>query len=432
MDNNLVERDLKTIWHPYTQMKLNKELIPIIKGEREFLIRENGDRIIDAISSWWVNIHGHANPIIAKAIADQAKELEQVIFAGFTHEPAVRLAEALLDILPSSHSKIFYSDNGSTAVEVAIKLALQYFKNDNKPKNKLLAIEGAYHGDTFGAMSVSARGAFNEAFHHHLFDVDYLPFPEEGKEELCYEALRKSLREGSIAGFIYEPLVQGAAGMRMYKPEVLEKMLEICQEFEVITIADEVMTGFGRTGKNFASEYVSRFEPDIICMSKGITGGFMPLGTTSCKEFIYERFYSDDKSKTFYHGHSFTANSLSCAASIASISILKDSKTQQYLKDIAQFHETFKPDLQNFDFVQNVKSTGTILSFEFVPDASATSYFNKNRNEIYEFFMQRNILIRPLGNVIYLIPPYCISGESLKTIKSAILEFLNGRKAKLD
>lgn len=421
---DLVQRDLDTIWHPYTQMKLSRDLIPIASGKDEFLIRENGEKIIDAVSSWWVNIHGHAHPEIAEAIAKQANTVEQVIFAGFTHKPAVELAESLLEILPSSHSKVFYSDNGSTAVEVAIKLALQFFLNNNETKPKILAIEGAYHGDTFGAMSVSGRSAFNNAFESQMFDVDYIAFPGQQSAEVAIEEFQNKVASNEYAAFIYEPLVQGAAGMRMYEADILKGFMQICSEHDILTIADEVMTGFGRTGKFFASDHIQEFQPDLICMSKGITGGFMPFGVTSCKEFIYERFLSDDRTKTFYHGHSFTANPISCAASIASIKILKSDLTQDHLKRINTFYHDFAKELTQKSSVENLKILGTIISFEYNPDKSNAGYFNSNRNRIYNHFISKNILIRPLGNVIYLIPPFCISNESLERIRVEVLSFL--------
>ncbi|MBC8045274.1 MAG: aminotransferase class III-fold pyridoxal phosphate-dependent enzyme, partial [Fimbriimonadaceae bacterium] len=283
-------------------MKTASEPIHIVRGEGALLFDVNGKSYIDAISSWWTNLHGHAHPYIAQKLFEQAQQLEHVIFAGFTHTPAQQLAQRLIeDHLPKSISKIFYSDNGSTSVEVAIKMAIQYWKNIDTPKKKIIAFLNSYHGDTFGSMSVSERGAFTKPFHDYLFDVEFITPPFAGSENESVEQFKKIIADNNIAAFIYEPLVMGAGGMLMYEAEALNNLLQVAKENNIICIADEVMTGFYRTGKMFAGDHCSN-KPDIICLSKGLTGGTMALGITACEQFIYDAFYADDKMKTFFHG----------------------------------------------------------------------------------------------------------------------------------
>lgn len=417
---SISEKDKNFIWHPYTQMKDALPNIVIERGQGAYLFDENGNRYIDAVSSWWVNLHGHAHPYLRDAINRQFKNIEHVIFAGFTHTAAVNLGEKLLAHLPKNQSKIFYSDDGSTAVEVALKMALQYWHNKGEKRTKLVALEGAYHGDTFGAMSASARSAFTSPFQSFLFEVEFVDFPSAESKTLTQ--LENLFAKGDVAAFIFEPLLQGTAGMKMYSPELLEKMLSLCKKYNVISIADEVFTGFYRTGKFFASDYQNE-QPDIFCLSKGLTGGTMPLGVTSCSENIYEAFLSDssDKLKTFFHGHSYTANPLACAVSFASAELLEREETQKAILRISQRHITFAQEIRSNKRLKDVRHLGTILAMEFEGE---DGYFSKMRNELYQFFISKGILIRPLGNVIYLVPPYCISDEDLDYIYFAIIEFL--------
>ncbi len=417
---SISEKDKNFIWHPYTQMKDALPNIVIERGEGAYLFDDNGNRYIDAISSWWVNLHGHGHPYLRDAINKQFKNIEHVIFAGFTHAAAVNLGEKLLAHLPKNQSKIFYSDDGSTAVEVALKMALQYWHNKGERKTKLVALEGAYHGDTFGAMSASARSAFTAPFQSFLFEVEFVDFPSAESKTLAQ--LENLFANNDVAAFIFEPLLQGTAGMKMYSPELLEKMLSLCKEYNVISIADEVFTGFYRTGKFFACDYQNE-QPDIFCLSKGLTGGTMPLGVTSCSENIYEAFLSDssDKVRTFFHGHSYTANPLACAVSIASAELLEKEETQKTILRISQRHITFANEIRGNKRLKNVRCLGTIIAMEFEGE---DGYFSKMRNELYQFFISKGILIRPLGNVIYLVPPYCISDEDLDYIYNAIVEFL--------
>ncbi len=417
---NLSERDRKTVWHPYTQMQVAEPPVVITQGDGVFLFDDSGKKYIDAISSWWVNLHGHAHPYIAQKVSEQLKQLEHVIFAGFTHQPAIELAERLLSILPSNQSKVFYSDNGSTAVEVAIKMSVQFWHNRSVAKNKIIAFEHAYHGDTFGAMSVSERSRFTHAFTDLLFEVIRIPFPYRGQEQHAIDELKTQIgrNRSSIAAFIFEPLVLGAGGMMMYGADALDQLVQCCADNDIITIADEVMTGFGRTGKNFATGHL-KTQPDIICLSKGITGGTMPLGVTSCNEDIYASFLSDDRGKTFYHGHSYTANPVACAAAIASYDLLCSEECQQNIQTIAAAHELFIKNNRDNAVLKNLRSTGTILAMDF-QTSEPTSYFHSLRDRLYHFFLDRGIILRPLGNTVYVMPPYCISKDELRYVYDAI------------
>ncbi|MFM9841084.1 MAG: adenosylmethionine--8-amino-7-oxononanoate transaminase [Cyclobacteriaceae bacterium] len=420
----LREKDKKYIWHPFTSLETEEEPILIESAEGVYLHTADGRKIIDAISSWWVNLHGHSHPVIAKAIADQAAKLEHVIFAGFTHQPAITLAENLLSILPKNQSKIFFSDDGSTAVEVGLKMAMQYWHNQGiQTKNKIIALEGAYHGDTFGSMAVGARDSFNIAFEKYLFRVDFIEFPTKENEQKVISDFKNLTDKEDVGVFIFEPLVQGAAGMRMYSPEILDQLISIAQQNNVICLADEVFTGFGRTGKLFASDYLKN-NPDILAISKGITGGSMPLGITSCSKKIESAFQSSEVSKTFYHGHSYTANPIACAAANASFSLLVSDECGQNRKRIATSLEAFKSKIIGHPTIQEIRSLGTILAIELLTPES-TSYTNPLRKEIYSHFISKGILIRPLGNVFYLLPPYIISNEELFSIFHEIESLLD-------
>ncbi len=421
--SNWLERDKNAIWHPFTPLKGMIEPEMLERAEGVNLFTKEGKKIIDVISSWWVNIHGHSHPYIANAIAEQAQTLEHVIFAGFTHEPAIRLAERLLEILPENQSKIFYSDNGSTATEVGIKMAFQYFHNQGIEKKKIIAIDGAYHGDTFGAMSVGDRGPFTTPFDPYLFEVDFIDFPEKDKEDEVWNHFKQLIETNQVAAFIFEPLVQGASGMRFYSAQLLDKMIGLAQAHDVICIADEVMTGFGRLGTLFASDQLVN-KPDIICLSKGLTGGVLPMGVTSCTQKIQDAYRSNDLMKTFFHGHSFTGNPMICAAANASLDLLLTDACDNNRKRIGQRHQEFFGKIENHPLVRNPRIHGTILAFELNTEKD-TSYFNEARHHLYPYFIEKGLLIRPLGNVIYLIPPYVISDKDLEYIYSTIIEFLD-------
>ena len=418
---SLIERDKKVMWHPYTQMKNALPNVPIVKGEGVYLLDEDGRKYIDAVSSWWVNIHGHAHPYIAEKVAKQLRELEHVIFAGFTHEPAVQLAERLLSLLPGKQAKIFYSDNGSTAVEVALKMCFQYWNNTgNAQKKKVLAFKDAYHGDTFGAMSVSGRSIFTNPFNDLLFDVEFIDLPNE--KNISHLISHISHLSSQLRCFIFEPLILGAGGMLMYEAKHLDELLRACKENDILTIADEVMTGFGRTGTYFACEQLTN-EPDIFCLSKGLTGGTMPMGVTSCNEKVFNAFLSDDKLKTLYHGHSFTANPVACAASLASLDILLTDETLANIKRVEQQHIQFFEKIKNNPKVRTLRQTGTIIAIEW-ETGNNTSYLSGLRDTLYNFFLNKGIILRPLGNIIYILPPYVISNDDLAYIYQTIEQAL--------
>ncbi len=418
---NLQERDRAVNWHPYTQMKTAEDAIPIVKGSGIYLYDEDGKKYIDAVASWWVTLHGHANPYIAQRVSEQLNTLEQVIFAGFTHEPAIQLSENVLKLLRENQEKVFYSDNGSTAVEVALKMCIQFWHNQGKEKTKILAFKEAYHGDTFGAMSVSGRSVWTKPFGEMLFEVIFIDPPTSGNIEDLKAIIKNHAEE--LACFIYEPLIQGAAGMLMHKAEDLSELMKFCRENGILMIQDEVFTGFGRTGKLFAANYLSE-KPDIMCFSKGLTGGTMPMGITTSSQQIFDAFLSDDKYKTLFHGHSFTANPLACTAALASMELLLKEETLEKINAISQKHFNFSQVLKNHPKVENVRQTGTIIAWEIKNDEK-TSYFNEIGKVLYHEFLKRGIIMRPLGNVMYLVPPYCITPEELDFLYRNILEVLD-------
>lgn len=395
--------------------------IPIIKGKDSLLFAEDGSSYIDAISSWWVNLHGHAHPYIAEKIYQQALTLEQVIFAGFTHEPAVQLAERLLPILPGSFSRIFYSDNGSTSTEVALKMAVQYWWNkEQKTRKKILAFKNSYHGDTFGAMSVSDRSVFTLAFHDLLFEVIFMDTPTA---ENIHDIKALIQAQGSeIAAFIYEPLVQGAGGMKMYDAFLMNELLLSVKLSGILCIADEVMTGFGRTGKLFSSGHMNQ-KPDIICLSKGLTGGTMALGVTACNDTVYRAFVNDDAFKTFFHGHSFTANPLACTAALASLDLLEKENCLQKIEWITQSNQQFIEQLKTGHWkTKDWRTLGTILAFEI--SEGKDEYLNSISQSFTKMAMNKGVYLRPLGNTVYIMPPYCITEKELAKVYDCILEVL--------
>ena len=367
------------------------------------LVDMDGREIIDAISSWWVTLHGHAQPDIAEAIARQAKTLEQVIFAGFTHEPAAELATALAERLPKGLTRVFFSDNGSTAVEVAIKIALQYWQNRGAPRTKIAALEHAYHGDTFGAMSASARGLFTDPYGSHLFEVLRVP-PEDITDKL--------------AAVIVEPLLQGAGGMRMWSEATLRAIREKTAKHGVLLIADEVLTGFGRTGPLFACERAG-IVPDVICLSKGLTGGFLPLGATAVREEIFEAFLSSERRHTLFHGHSFTANPIACAAARVSLALLNDESAARRAA-IEAAHRRHLARLAAHPWVTEPRVLGTVAAFNL----GGEGYLNPVGADLSRFALERGVLLRPLGDVVYVLPPYCTTDAQLDQIYGVITEFL--------
>lgn len=415
---NLSERDQKHNWHPYTQHKTASRPIAITKGEGALLWDENKKEYIDAIASWWVNPYGHSNTYIADAIYKQLTTLEHVLFGGFTHEPAVVLSEKLIEILPKNQQKIFFSDNGSTAVEVAIKVALQYFYNKGEKRTTIIAFENAFHGDTFAAMAASGISFFTEAFQGMLIDIVRIPVPIKGLEQESFEALAVAIKNNNCAGFIFEPLVQGAAGMVMYEPESLDELIRICQENKVLTIADEVMTGFGKTGKNFACDYLDR-KPDIMCLSKALTGGTIPMAITTFTQDIFDAFYDEDINKALFHGHTFTANPTGCAAAIASISLLQTQEMQDNIARVNKSHLDFQKHIKSHSKVVTTRVLGVIFALE-IKTESSESYYGTLRNKLYDFFIENGVVIRPVGNIVYVLPPYIITDEQLQKVYEVV------------
>lgn len=417
------KRDGQVIWHPFTHLKYAENAVNITRTEGSYYYDESGKKYIDAISSWWVNLHGHSHPYITQKVSEQLETNAHSIFSGFTHPGAVELAERLLKHLPANFSKVFYSDDGSTSVEVGLKMALQYWDNKGEARRKIIAFEDAYHGDTFGGMSVGARNIFTSAFSPLLFDVQRLPLPTEANLSAVKQELELMISKGGVAAFIFEPLIQGAAGMKMYEPKYLDELIAVCQKHKVICIADEVMTGFGRTGKFFAIDYLEN-KPDIICLSKGITGGVMPLGVTICARFIFDVYVCDDRNKTFFHGHSYTANPTACAAALASLDLMERKETEDSIKRISVAHSAFAKKLKDHELLINVRCSGTIIAIE-IRTREQSGYMNLLSGKISSWFLEKGVILRPLGNVLYVLPPYCISDEDLNYIYKCISQFLS-------
>ncbi|AOZ98936.1 adenosylmethionine--8-amino-7-oxononanoate transaminase [Flavobacterium commune] len=415
---NLIEKDSQYLWHPYTQHKTAQTPIAITKGEGALLWDENNKEYIDAIASWWVNPFGHSNKFIADAIYKQLTTLEHVLFGGFTHEPAVKVAEKLIEILPKNQQKIFFSDNGSTSVEVAIKVALQYFFNKGEKRTTIIAFENAFHGDTFAAMAASGISFYTQAFQGMFIDVVRIPVPVKGQEQQSFDALKKVIQEYNCAGFIFEPLVQGAAGMVMYEPNALDELIQICAANNVLTIADEVMTGFGKTGKIFAMDYAEQ-KPDMMCLSKALTGGTIPMAITTFTQEIFEAFYDDDINKALFHGHTFTANPTGCAAALASFELLQTPEMQANLVRVNANHLAFQERIKNHPKVITTRVLGTIFALE-IKKENEESYYGTMRTKLYNFFIENGIILRPVGNIVYILPPYIITDEQLQKVYEVV------------
>lgn len=425
---SISEIDKELIWHPFTQEKTAPDVICIDKASGSYIYDKDGKSYLDLISSWWVNIHGHGNPYIAKAIYDQAQQLEHVIFAGFTHAPAVNLCKQLTDILPSELKRFFFSDNGSTAVEVALKLSYQYWRNKGEHQRKIfVSLDGGYHGDTFGAMSVGRKSGFHNQFEDLFFKVLSVPYPYswagdediEEKEQASLNKFAEYCKDYSIeiSALILEPIVQGASGMRMCRPQFVKELVNIAIDHGVLVIFDEIMTGFGRTGKLFAFEHIG-VVPDFICLSKGLTGGFLPLALTVTTEDIYKEFLSDSFDRAFAHGHSYTANPLACSAAIASLKLLLDNNCITSLDNINQAHIVGVNMLsENLRNIEKVRIQGTIAAFDVKVSA-------KDMVNIRSELLESGLLLRPLGNTIYLLPPYCLGIEDLNSSYDKILTIL--------
>jgi len=421
------------IWRPYTQMKTSPPPLKVLKGQGVMLELEHGQQILDCISSWWVTIHGHSHPAIANALYQQAQQLEHVIFAGFTHEPAEQLASQLLNYLPASLTRVFFSDNGSTAIEVALKMAYQYWYNQGeRQRTSFISFEGGYHGDTFGAMSIGGSSPWSQTFRPLMFSTDAVPFPAtfdddpdvEAHEAQSLEKLTHLLKHHPerYAGIFIEPLVQGAAGMRLCRPQFLQALSSLARAAGVLLIYDEVMTGFGRTGDLFAC-LKSATSPDILCLSKGLSGGCLPLAVTLATENIYRAFYSDDVNKTLFHGHSYTGNPLACATGLASLKLL--AQNPESFRAMEYLHRCYLEKwLRGHPRVEQVRTCGTIAAMEVTTD-SQNSYFNPIGPILRARFLEEGFLLRPLGNTLYLMPPYCITPSELESIYQAIRRVLD-------
>lgn len=425
----LIERDRLTVWHPFTQAKTSPPPIPAAKGEGSYLIASDGTRYFDAISSWWVTTHGHCHPHIAQAIARQAASLDQAVFADFTHENGVHLADRLLKALHISKGKVFFTDNGSTAVETALKMCVQYWTNKamidsrHAARRKIISFENGYHGDTFGAMSAAGKNCYNRPFWPYLFQVEQVEAPVKGREEHAIEKFKSLVAKGDVAAFIFEPIVQGAGGMVMHSPIALNEMLALCQKAGVVTIADEVMTGFGRTGPLFACDILEH-QPMITCLSKGITGGFLPLGATVCIDGIYEAFFDDSLEKAFLHGHSYCANPIACAAALASLDLYDEPECLRRRQAIEQKHQRFNELWGEHPALVRCDVAGTILAAEYKIESGQPGYFSKIKKKITNQFLSRQIYVRPMGNLLYLIPPYCSTTEDLEQTYQCIISTL--------
>lgn len=417
-----LENDKKYVWHPFTQMQTAPVPLEIVKAKDAAFFTAEGNKYIDINSSWWVNVHGHGNEYIGKALSEQFSKIDHTIFADATHHKAIELAERVCNILPNTFQKVFFSDNGSTAVEVALKMVVQFWYNQGIKKNKILALDGAYHGDTFGAMSVGQRGGFNTPFEPYFFEVDFLDFPSLEKENQILEDAHQKMKSGDYGCLIVEPLVQGSAGMRMYRPDFLDKLVRIAKDFDVKVIFDEVMTAWGRTGKLFAMNHCTEI-PDIVCLSKGLTGGTLPLGLTVATDEIYNAFLSDNKANALLHGHSFTGNSLACACACASLDIFEQEKTWMNIDRISKWNEELQNELKNHAKIDDIRFVGTILAIELKQE-EGSSYYSEMRGKIVAHFLANGIFIRPLGNIFFFNPPYCITDEELQQVKNVTLEFL--------
>ncbi len=437
---SLIERDRACLWHPYTQMLSATAPLPIVRAEGVYVYTEDGRRILDGISSWWVNIHGHSHPRLNQALIEQVQRLEHVLFAGCTHPPAVELAERLLAILPKGLSRVFYSDDGSTAVEVAVKLACQYWRNKGQPQRRtIVALHHAYHGDTVGAMSVSADSVFTDAFAPLRFPVvrahaPYcfrcpLGFHRSSCRIECLGDLRTRLEESgdTVAAVIVEPMLQGAGGMIVWPVDFLVGVRRLCDQYGVLLIADEVFTGFGRTGRMFACDHAG-VSPDIVCLSKALTAGYLPLGATVVSEEVFDAFLSEDRRKTFFHGHSFTANPLACAVALASLQIFEDEDVLERVMWLeAQLRRGLAP-LGDLPHVGEVRVIGGVGAMELVMDPArpdGAGYLDRIGPMLAATFLERGLLLRPLGNVLYFMPPYVISPAELDWALAEIAEVVS-------
>jgi len=416
----LQERDKKHLWHPLTQHQLHPDHIAITKAKDCVLQDEEGNEYIDGIASWYTCMYGHCNSYITDRVYEQMQTLDQVVFSGFTHEPAVKLSEALIDILPENQNKLFFSDNGSTSVEIGIKMALQYHFNKGEKRTILIAFEEGFHGDTFGAMSVSGLSVYNGPFEDFFIDVKRIPTPNSSNHDAILKQLKTIVENNVIAGFVYEPLVQGAAAMKMHNAEGLNQILNFCKKNNIITVADEVMTGFGKTGSYFASDFMD-IKPDIMCLSKALTAGLLPMAITSCSQHIYDAFLDTEISKGLFHGHTYSANPLACAAALAGIELLQSDAIQNNIERIITAHDTFGNRIKSHPKVKSVRQTGVIFALDLNIEMER---YGDLRYKLFNFFMKNGVCLRPLGQTIYILAPYTITASQLEKIYKVIEEAL--------
>lgn len=417
----LSQRDKKHLWHPLTQHKTNPDSIPITRAKGAVLYDDNGQEYIDGIASWYTSAYGHCNEAIVEKVKKQVETLDQVVFAGLTHPPAVELSEKLISILPDNQQKLFFSDNGSTAVDVAIKMALQYYYNQGEKRQVLIAFEEGFHGDTFGAMSVSGLSVYNGPFEDFFLNVKRIPVPTADNIDQVLSKLKSILEENAVAAFIYEPLVQGAAAMKMHNADGLDVLIGECQKQRVLTIADEVMTGFGKTGKHFASLHLKN-QPDIICLSKALTAGMVPMAITSCSLKVYNAFYSDQMSKGLFHGHTYSANPVACAAAIAGIDLLQSPEMQANIQRVIASHQTFDQRIKNHPKVASTRQCGTIYALDLAVNMER---YGNLRKKMLDYFLANHLFMRPLGNTIYIASSYVITDEQLEQIYTGIETLLD-------
>ncbi|TCI93125.1 adenosylmethionine--8-amino-7-oxononanoate transaminase [Tenacibaculum sp. M341] len=417
----LTDRDKKHIWHPLKQHQTHPNSLGIVKAKGCILTDEHGNEYIDAISSWYTCMFGHCNDYIIEKVHTQMQQLDQVMFSDFTHPAAVELSEKLIDILPENQAKIFFNDNGSTAVESAIKMALQYYFNKGDKRTAFIAFENGFHGDTFGAMSTSGLSVYNGPFEDFLIDVQRIASPNGNNNDEILKQLQQIVSENNVAAFVYEPLVQGAAGMKIHDSNGLNEILKFCKAHNIITIADEVMTGFGKTGKNFASDHVET-KPDIICLSKALTGGMVPMAITSCTQEIYDAFLSNDIAKGYFHCHTYSANPMGCAAAIASIDLLTSDEIQENIQRISGKHQKFSEHIKNHSKVKSTRNLGVIFALDL--DTNMERY-GTLRDLLLSSFMKEGVFLRPLGNTIYIQVPYVITDTQLEKVYTTIEKVLD-------
>lgn len=420
MKDKLLQRDREVLWHPLTQHKTHKGFVPLKEGRGAILVDVEGKTYIDGIASWYSSMYGHCHPRLQQALREQSQRLDQVVFSSFTHEPAVGLAEDLLGLLPDNQARVFFSDNGSTATEVAIKMGLQFHFNRGEKRTVLLAFEDGFHGDTFGAMSVSGLSVYNGPFEDFFLRVERIPLPTAENFDELMTRLDGLLATGEVAAFIFEPLVQGAAGMKMYQATHLNAILEKVKAHGALTIADEVMTGFGKTGENFACDYL-KVEPDLVCMSKALSAGMLPLAATSCSREVFDAFYDDAIGKGFFHGHTYTANPLACAVAREGLALLKSGPIQEGITRVSRAHAAFHDEMSAHPMVRNSRYMGVIYAFECAVEMER---YGSIRDRLYGYFMSEGAFLRPLGSTVYILPPYVIEPGQLDHLYQVIRQSL--------